>query len=88
MSMLGVFTFSASGYPPGEGCFASPALPCSLETLPVPLAAETQGAELTSKLKHTLTVPQICPLFVFFLPLGFFISDVSSVTTKHLLQTG
>lgn len=53
MSVLGVFTLS-SGYPPGEGCFASPALPCSFETLPVPLAAETQGSELTSKLKQTL----------------------------------
>lgn len=59
MLMLGVFTFSASGCPPGDGCFASNALPCSFETLPVPLAAETQGAELTSKLKQTLTVAQI-----------------------------
>lgn len=55
MLMLGVFTFSASGCPP----LGNPTLPSSFETLPVPLAAEAQGAELTSKLKQTPAVAQI-----------------------------
>lgn len=72
---------------PGEA-----ALPSSFETLPVPLAAETQGAELTSKLKQTLTMAQTpsitCHALAFSVSDAyyFFLSDNS--TFDGSLQAG
>lgn len=77
---------------PWGSCSASPALPSSFETLPVPLAAETQGAELTSKLKQTLTMAQTpaitCHALAFSVSDAyyFFLSDNS--TFDGSLQAG
>lgn len=59
MLMSGVFTFSVDALPLGSCSASPPPMPSSLETLPVPLAAETQEAELMSKLKQTLSMAHL-----------------------------
>lgn len=60
---LGVFTSLASRCSlRGKLLLPAPPLPSSFETLPVPLPAETQGAEITSRFKRTLVMARIPPL--------------------------
>lgn len=55
------------------------------------LTAETQGAELTSKLKLTLTMAHLqtnChfrAIFVFFIPLSLSVMVISRLITQHVM---